>query len=787
MKRETIIGIIAFLILIALFFNKVIFDPQNSATINADLLRMTSLWEGQINEDLRNNNELILWNADVFSGTPLIGSPLTTMFYPLSIVFYFLPFHVVHPYMMAINLFLMGIFFYMYLRLIKISKFSSFFSVVIFVFSGIVVLWSGIASFINALIWFPLLLYLTERLILEKRAVFGLLIGLLFGVQILGSGPQIFLYSCFVLFLYIALRLLYERKFILRTTCIFALAAIIGMVIGAVQLIPMLEYSKYSIRDTGLSYDIATMHSLPGYAMITFLVPEFYGRGNLYWGFWKNSSFTEQYIYIGLVTLMLLIIALFFIRKNKYATIFSIIAAFSLLFSLGKYTPFYSIFYSLPLFNSFRAPVRMMVFFVFSAAVISGFSLDRITELDEEKKKILKKIILAIGLILIIAAIFTLIAYLYSEQVIRFGNDLVKNLYEKNISASRITRNNLSLDYFLNLIPSIFKNIISSIGIFLIITSSILLAFYFWLESMMRAKHLKLLLLLILVFELFIFSSKFVAPGKFEEKFATSPIIDAIKNDNEIFRVLSLRNYQSKDNLPQYLATYNNIQLASGCDAIFLKKYAEYSCLYGNCEIKADACIPIQEVKYTKMIDLLNIKYVVSTKELDENMFEFVLNYNGANLYKNKNYLARAFFVPKIEYSENKEETLRMIADAKFNPKVYAIIEGNESEVSTLGKGDYKGLNIANYTQNKVLIEEEFADEGFVVLNDVNYPGWKAYVDGKEVKLYNTDYILKGIYVDEGKHSIEFVYRPLSYKAGLYTSLIGFILAIIITAKLLMD
>ena len=93
------------------------------------------------------------------------------MFYPLSIVFYFLPFHVVHPYMMAINLFLMGIFFYMYLRLIKISKFSSFFSVVIFVFSGIVVLWSGIASFINALIWFPLLLYLTERLIRKKYKI----------------------------------------------------------------------------------------------------------------------------------------------------------------------------------------------------------------------------------------------------------------------------------------------------------------------------------------------------------------------------------------------------------------------------------------------------------------------------------------------------------------------------------------------------------------------------------------------------------------------------------------
>ena len=288
MNKKFAIGLIVFLLLLVLFFNKIIFNPNDAVTVNADLMRMTSLWESQINEDFAKNNELMLWNSDVYSGTPFIGSPLTTMFYPLSVLYYFFDFHKIISYMIVLNILLMSIFLYMYLRLIKISRFSSLFATVVFSFSGMVVLWSGIMSFINALMWFPLLLYLLERLITEKRAIFGLLMGLIFGLQILGSGPQIFLYSTFILFLYLVLRLAYERKGTVKTIGFFAIAGAIGVLVGAVQLLPMLEYTGHSIREGGIDYEIATMHSMPAYNLVGFLMPEFYGRGDLYWGFWKN-------------------------------------------------------------------------------------------------------------------------------------------------------------------------------------------------------------------------------------------------------------------------------------------------------------------------------------------------------------------------------------------------------------------------------------------------------------------------------------------------------------------
>ncbi|MCK4649150.1 YfhO family protein, partial [bacterium] len=62
------------------------------------------------------------------------------------------------------------------------------------------------------------------------------------------------------------------------------------------------------------------------------------------------------------------------------------------------------------------------------------------------------------------------------------------------------------------------------------------------------------------------------------------------------------------------------------------------------------------------------------------------------------------------------------------------------------------------------------------------YPGWKAYVDGKEEKIYQANYILRAVYLGPGKHDIRFIYDPLSFKVGTYISLITalFLLLVII-------
>src|SRR5262249_23664125 len=59
---------------------------------------------------------------------------------------------------------------------------------------------------------------------------------------------------------------------------------------------------------------------------------------------------------------------------------------------------------------------------------------------------------------------------------------------------------------------------------------------------------------------------------------------------------------------------------------------------------------------------------------------------------------------------------------------------------------------------------------GFLVLADVYYPGWRATIDGRPAKVYQTDYVLRGVVVPPGDHVIEFRYRPTSFYLGLSVS-----------------
>ena len=67
------------------------------------------------------------------------------------------------------------------------------------------------------------------------------------------------------------------------------------------------------------------------------------------------------------------------------------------------------------------------------------------------------------------------------------------------------------------------------------------------------------------------------------------------------------------------------------------------------------------------------------------------------------------------------------------------------------------------------------AQDGFLVLSEKYYPGWKAYVDGKSEKIYKANSIMRAVYLWKGNHTIKFVFDPLAYKVGLWLSSITFL------------
>jgi hypothetical protein len=102
----------------------------------------------------------------------------------------------------------------------------------------------------------------------------------------------------------------------------------------------------------------------------------------------------------------------------------------------------------------------------------------------------------------------------------------------------------------------------------------------------------------------------------------------------------------------------------------------------------------------------------------------------------------------------------------EFDPSTEAIML--ESEANKLKSKSFttKGsLEMVAYTPNKIEYIASCEGDQFAVFSEIYYPnGWKAFVDGEEVNVIKTNYLLRGLELKTGKHKIEFIFNLPKYE-----------------------
>jgi len=241
--------------------------------------------------------------------------------------------------------------------------------------------------------------------------------------------------------------------------------------------------------------------------------------------------------------------------------------------------------------------------------------------------------------------------------------------------------------------------------------------------------------------------------------------------------------------LPNIAMSYN-IFSAEGFYPFVLKRYAAFmknidptmvSEAGGKGKTIEINMINKEEALYSPLLDILNIKYIISSQYIKGSRFKLL--YDGkCKLYENLSVLPRAFIADKWKVMNNSQDILNQIKRSDFEPRGYIYLE-EEPEWSIInaneqGTSSFNAARIIDYKPDKIVIETNTDGKKILFISDTYYPGWHAYIDGAPTKIYRTDYAFRAVAVPGGRHIITFYYLPFVLKMGSVISLISLFFAI---------
>jgi hypothetical protein len=173
----------------------------------------------------------------------------------------------------------------------------------------------------------------------------------------------------------------------------------------------------------------------------------------------------------------------------------------------------------------------------------------------------------------------------------------------------------------------------------------------------------------------------------------------------------------------------------------------------------------------TRLIDFLNVKYVLWSEPLKNSDFE-LLQKGIFYLYRNRNFLPRAFLVEDFQVVNDEMKVKEILQDRHFNPERQVLLnEYPPGEfLKSEGKESFPGLKesakIADYKNERIEIAVSLPQPKILVSSEVYCPGWKAYLDGREVKIYQANFSFRAVPLPGGVHTVIFVYDPSSFRLG---------------------
>ncbi|NOZ74876.1 MAG: YfhO family protein [FCB group bacterium] len=730
-----------------------------------------------INQYAADNDGYPFWYPHLFSGMPAFGSHINTPGDPTRALLSFLLINRGLKYWFHFVLGGLGVFFI--LRRKKIGPVPALFGGLIFSLTpylfGLVN--AGHSSKIFALCYVPWVFAAADYCFHSVRWRGILLLGLASALQLWANHPQIVYYTWMVILLWWSwtqISLIINKKWRINTggiQTIFILGSLlVAFLLVSTPYVFIYEFQQQSNRgapsvldstnetESGTKWDYATQWSFQPRETVSFLYPYFYGlqnfptrdiKGAAYWG---GMPFTQSTHYIGLLVILISILGALLKKPDKFQTFLWVTSALILLVGFGKYIPilFGPLFYWAPFFSKFRTPSMIYALLPFTFSLLAAFGLQIILDFltDGSKEKLVRVTqrtvwifgsFIAVTLVLLLFG-NALVSFIKPGELSKYGAQAIGQIKQVR---SELFQKGMLLAFFLS--------VSGGASIWLVAKRKLSIKLFGW------------IIIILTLIDLWTVDNEFLYlknPSSMNRQFKPNKITQFLNKDQDYFRIYP------RDDFGTNWYGYFGISSVGGYRPVKLRTYQDLMDAGG--------------LNRLPILNMLNVKYLITKKNIQHPNFVPVLR-STQNVYLNESVLPKAWIVNKIKTVKSQKTSLNQILDQEFEPgKQAVVVSDTDIIVDSTADGS---VNIANYSENEIILKVKIHGQGFLVLSENYYPpGWRASIDGGETKIYQTNHILRGIIVPDGEHDIRFWYDSGTFTIVKIISRASFIIVLLLLA-----
>ncbi len=632
--------------------------------------------------------------------------------------------------------------------------------------------------------WLYVGYFLMTRTKLNRLLVF-FIFGLALTLHLRAYHPQVtyfFLFPLGTLFIYDlvkAIRSGESKPFAMHTGWLIG-AAITAVLISIQLYWSTFEYSSFSMRGgselagtDGLAREYAFAWSQGWGELLTLLIPGAFGGSDYYWG---PKIFTSGPHYFGALAFLFFVIgALKSNHKLKWVFLGPGIA--TLLFSLGEHFGALNnlMFDYFPLFDKFRVPEMwlMVTVFCFTIPAVMGFEWvgDQIKKGNKNSWK--TPILVSTGL--------ALIAVFIGLQMLSFEKPGERQDLAQRVAA----QNQVSVQD-----PAVSQTVSRIIQTQLIpereakaTADTIRFALLFLVGAGilwgMGVRKIPLsvggiALCMILAYDLISVDSRYLSDRSLvDQNLSREDVIERQKRPLDQFIT---ENNLSEEGWPYRTLPFLDNAFNNATPSYFYPSAGGYSGakLSYYQDLIDEAIFSGSSGLNNGVLSMLNVIFVTHMQPLRLPGLEVVYQEEIGSVLENINVLPKAFFVDSVEILPDQPAVLRRISD-DFDPSETAFI-AQELNISVHQDTTATAV-VTTYNANHITVEISREEPGFMVLGEIWYPpGWNATLNGEEIDVIRTNYVLRGFEIPAGEHTLEMTLEPVWYKTGNMLALAGTIL-----------